>query len=193
MRRCTTKFLFNIWLAALIMCMVIKYKKKNSKSQSISQSYQKSATSDTSNPGQTTVVDLYSPHLFADPLKTVIQILGRKRNGRFIVCGVNNTKAESQTLLLEKHLNWTGLLIEMKSKEGKCFSSQYLLGDATNTSTTTSEKDCLNLMASLSSINNSTVDYFGLDSECSEIEALKAVPLKAMDIKVRKIRQDDTI
>ncbi|CAB3387983.1 Hypothetical predicted protein [Cloeon dipterum] len=55
---------------------------------------------------------------------TIHTVLGRLKNGFFVECGVWDGERDSNTLMLEKRYNWTGLLVEGSPTESKIIKTK---------------------------------------------------------------------
>ena len=133
------------------------------------------------------------------------------RNGFFVECGALDGETRSNTLSLERDLDWTGVLIEgspenvekMKGKHRKSwlvpnclstvngtfeavFKSAFNIGRIVdgrkNTGRDLHKVKCFSLDLILAAIDRTHVDYFSLDVEGHEFEVLKTIPFDRLDI-----------
>lgn len=135
-----------------------------------------------------------------------------QKNGYFIECGAYDGEYQSNTLFLERKLQWTGLLIEAEPNNFKaalekkrnavlvpaCLSltkkpklSAFNFGNwvfsklsTTNQTESTVNVQCVPLYSILLAMNRTTIDLFSLDIEGLEFEVLKTIPFDKVDIKV---------
>jgi len=139
--------------------------------------------------------------------KEILSILQNQRNGFFIEAGAANGERSSNSLHLELHFGWKGLLVEMDPY-------WYLMTIAKNRrahtlnaciSTTTSPVrllmqasagglgkvggkkgtpvPCYPLYSMLLALNQTRVDFFSLDVEGNELPILKTIPFDKLDIR----------
>lgn len=138
------------------------------------------------------------------------------KNGFFIECGALDGETRSNTLFMERYLNWTGLLIEadplnfydMLKKHRKAqmspsclsvhpyatvvrFEQNKNMGKISNTDEDLSKRyvdvQCFPLFTYLLAMNVTTVDYFSLDVEGSELEVLKTIPFDKVNIRTLSV------
>ncbi|CAB3372477.1 Hypothetical predicted protein [Cloeon dipterum] len=144
----------------------------------------------------------------------IIRLLRNKTNGFFVECGGLDGETRSNTLYFERFLGWKGLVVEadplnfmkMLPRRRKVWLSPTCLslsshptlvsfeqkenqGLISNLPAGTSKEgfvdvQCLPLWSLLLSLNQSTIDYFSLDVEGSELPVLKTIPFDKLDIKV---------
>jgi len=134
-------------------------------------------------------------------------VLKSKRSGFFVEAGVFNGEDYSNSLFFELERDWTGLLIEpipslykqIVSKNRKAFTincciannrpfvRKFQLDNVLSNKMDFKNKTiiyipCFSLNTILKAINVNKVDYFSLDVEGSELEVLKGINLKKLDI-----------
>lgn len=138
------------------------------------------------------------------------------KNGFFIECGALDGETRSNTLFMERYLDWTGLLIEadplnfydMLKKHRKAHMSPSCLSitpfatvvrfEQNRNMGKISEKNedvtkryvdvqCFPLYTYLLAMNRTTVDYFSLDVEGSELEVLKTIPFDKVNIRTLSV------
>ncbi|XP_054257006.1 protein Star-like [Macrosteles quadrilineatus] len=140
------------------------------------------------------------------------KVLNNKRNGFFIECGALDGETRSNTLYLERFLDWTGLLIEadplnfsqMLHKNRRAWLSPTCLSKTTHPQVVSFKQDfnvgrisdknigeerpgyvdvqCFPLYSYLLAMNITHVDYFSLDVEGDELNVLKTIPWDKVDI-----------
>jgi len=136
-----------------------------------------------------------------------------QRNGFFIECGAFDGKTHSTTFLMERKLDWTGLLIEAEPTNFHATADKHRnailvpaclsLGTKPKMNAFQVGKQmqgkivedknlqgsvnvqCLPLYSVLLAANRTTVDVFCLDIEGNELDVLKTIPFDKVDIKVR--------
>lgn len=143
----------------------------------------------------------------------ILTILGQQRDGFFVECGALDGETRSNTLIFERHLNWSGLLIEadplnfakMVHKNRKAYQSPTCLSvksypmlvsfkQAFNVGKISEnppgykeqgyvDVQCFPLYSYLLALNRTTIDYFSLDVEGNELEVLKTIPFDKVDIR----------
>lgn len=139
-------------------------------------------------------------------------LLQNKTNGVFIECGALDGETRSNTLYLERFLNWSGLLIEADplnfaqavKKNRKAWLSSSCLSKTLHPTIVTFKQsfnvgrisllkpgkhrsgyvdiECFPLYSYLLALNISHVDYFSLDVEGDELDILKTLPFEKVDI-----------
>ncbi|CAL4124962.1 unnamed protein product [Meganyctiphanes norvegica] len=149
--------------------------------------------------------------------KEIRKILGDQKNGFFIECGALDGETRSNTLVFEKELGWSGLLIEgdpknfqlVQKKNRKawsintCLSSKpypntvlfeqhFNIGKISKLSPSSNKKgytqvQCLPLFSILLAMNITTVDYFSLDVEGLELEVLETIPWDHVKIRTLSV------
>jgi Methyltransferase FkbM domain len=133
-----------------------------------------------------------------------------KVGGYFIESGASDGLYLSNTFLMERKLNWTGVLIEAEPNnfalalEKKrnvnlvpaCLSvttkpklSSFALDEShflakMNAIDRTVKVQCLPLYSILLAVNQTTVDLFSLDVMGDELSVLKTIPFDKVDMKV---------
>ncbi|XP_069693717.1 uncharacterized protein [Periplaneta americana] len=147
----------------------------------------------------------------------IISILKQQREGFFIECGALDGETRSNTLVFERHLNWSGLLIEadplnfakMVTKNRKAYLSPTCLSikpypmmvsfkQAFNVGKISDnlpgykeqgyvDVQCFPLYSYLLALNRTTVDYFSLDVEGNELEVLRTIPFEKLDIRTLSV------
>ncbi|XP_021926612.1 protein Star-like isoform X2 [Zootermopsis nevadensis] len=164
--------------------------------------------------------ELKFPHLNDTSMgqaQKVFNILGNKTEGFFVECGALDGETRSNTLYFERHLNWSGLLVEadplnfamMEMKKRKAYLSPSCLSikpypimvsfkQAFNVGKISDFKpgykgigyvdvQCFPLYSYLLALNRTTVDYFSLDVEGSELEVLNTIPFEKLDIRTMSV------
>jgi len=144
-------------------------------------------------------------------------ILHNKRNGFFIECGALDGETRSNTLYMERYLDWTGLLIEadplnfaqMVQKNRKSWLSPTCLSKTPHPQVVSFKQDfnvgrisenkvgqskagyvdvqCFPIYSYLVALNVSQVDYFSLDIEGDELDVLKTIPFDKVDIQTLSV------
>ncbi|KAK3870475.1 hypothetical protein Pcinc_024301 [Petrolisthes cinctipes] len=137
--------------------------------------------------------------------------------GFFVECGALDGETRSNTLVFEKKYGWRGVLIEgdpknfelVKQKNRKTwtvnaclstqpypntvmFKQQFNIGKISKLVTGEkhkgySEVQCLPFYSVLLALNITTVDYFSLDVEGSELEVLRTIPWDKVNIKIMSV------
>ncbi|KAK4328384.1 hypothetical protein Pmani_001212 [Petrolisthes manimaculis] len=137
--------------------------------------------------------------------------------GVFVECGALDGEIRSNTLVFEKKYGWRGVLIEgdpknfelVKQKNRKAwtvnaclstqpypntvmFKQQFNIGKISNLVTGEkhkgySEVQCLPFYSVLLALNITTVDYFSLDVEGSELNVLRTIPWDKVNIKTMSV------
>ncbi|CAL4112154.1 unnamed protein product [Meganyctiphanes norvegica] len=137
----------------------------------------------------------------------------RHKDGFFVEAGAFNGEYLSNSLHLEKHLGWTGLLVEantkqfnlMKDKHRKAWLANACLSTKPYPMQVTFEQNdvfgkiveipglsekhemqkaqCIPLLTFMLALNKTTIDYFSLDVEGSEMGVLRTIPFDKLDIK----------
>ncbi|CAL4116001.1 unnamed protein product [Meganyctiphanes norvegica] len=145
------------------------------------------------------------------------KILGYQKNGFFVECGALDGETGSNTLVFEKKLGWSGLLIEgdpknfqlLQKKNRKswsintCLSSKpypntvlfeqkFNVGKISNLSPSNSRKGyakvhCLPLYSILRALGTTTVDYFSLSVQGLELQVLKTIPWDRVNIRTLSV------
>jgi len=140
------------------------------------------------------------------------KVLHNKRNGFFIECGALDGETRSNTLHMERYLDWTGLLIEadplnfaqMLHKRRRAWLSPTCLSKSPHPQVVSFKQEfntgrisdnragyeraghvdvqCFPLYSYLLAMNISHVDYFSLDVEGDELNVLKTIPWDKVDI-----------
>jgi hypothetical protein len=104
----------------------------------------------------------------------VLSMLDGKKSGSFLEIGAFHPIEISNTFLLERHFNWTGLSLDIdnnvEKKWKKIRTSKFYTGDAVETDYSSLLKD---------NFNSKRIDYLGLDIEPREqtLACLKRLPL----------------
>ncbi|KAL7636873.1 UNVERIFIED_CONTAM: hypothetical protein RMT77_012631 [Armadillidium vulgare] len=134
-----------------------------------------------------------------------------KKNGTFIEAGAYDGETFSNTLILERELGWTGLLIEpnalyyksiplknRKAQHARCclslspISSNMTLSNKgmgsrlvanTNETKGVARVTCYPLFSLIVAANLTTLDLLSLDLESVEVKVLKTIPWDEVDIK----------
>lgn len=146
--------------------------------------------------------------------RVVRRLTDYKTNGFFVECGGGNGEFFSNTLFLEKHLGWTGLLVEADPDNvretlklnRKSWVAPFCMSLNTSTYNTYFEKKagytgriipkqtrhsfkvrCYPFLTFLLALNVSVIDYFSLDVEGHEVEVLETVPFDKVDIDVLSV------
>ncbi|KAJ9583010.1 hypothetical protein L9F63_022626, partial [Diploptera punctata] len=144
-------------------------------------------------------------------------ILGQQRDGFFVECGALDGELRSNTLVFERQLNWTGLLIEadplnfarIVTKNRKAyvsptclsikphpmmvsFKQSFNVGKISkyhpgHKETGYVDVQCFPLYSYLLALNRTTIDYFSLDVEGNELEVLKTIPFEKLDIRTMSV------
>ncbi|TRY76846.1 hypothetical protein TCAL_06874 [Tigriopus californicus] len=160
------------------------------------------------------------PYFLSNPTKdpsmgqgqSIRKLFQNKTNGFFIECGALDGETRSNTLSLERDLQWTGILIEgdpksipkILSKGRKSYvvphclatknitmkvsyGSYFNLGRIVDESPGKKDKEvvdvmCLPLFAILNALKVPQVDYFSLDVEGNELDVLKTIPWDEVNI-----------
>lgn len=137
-----------------------------------------------------------------------------KTNGFFVECGGGDGEFFSNTLFLEKHLGWTGLLVEADPDNvqetlklnRKSWVAPFCMSLNTSTYKTFFQRKagytgriipkqtrysftvrCYPFLTFLLALNVSVVDYFSLDVEGDEVQVLETVPFDKVDINVLSV------
>jgi FkbM family methyltransferase len=136
-----------------------------------------------------------------------------QRNGFFVECGAFDGMSHSTTFLMERKLDWTGLLIEAeptnfhatvekhrnailvpaclslstKPKMNAFHVGKQMQGKIVEDKNLngTVNVQCIPLYSVLLAVNRTTVDVFCLDIEGNELDVLKTIPFDKVDIKVK--------
>ncbi|KAK8728992.1 hypothetical protein OTU49_017468 [Cherax quadricarinatus] len=149
--------------------------------------------------------------------KEIRHILGQQKNGFFVECGALDGETRSNTLVFEKKFGWQGVLIEGDPKNfnlvlkknrkawavSAClsthpypntvmFKQDFNIGKISSLKTGHdhqgyAEVQCLPLYSILLALNRTTVDYFSLDVEGSELAVLRTIPWEKVDIKTLSV------
>ncbi|KZC08311.1 Protein Star [Dufourea novaeangliae] len=159
--------------------------------------------------------------------KVIREILKDKKNGFFVECGAYDGETRSNTLVLERILGWTGLLVEadpinfskMSLKNRKAYLtptclavqpypsvSSFLMADnvgrlheanATDINLPNSadvahsgthvQVQCFPFIHYMTALNITTVNYFSLDVEGSELQILKTIPFDKISIETLSV------
>jgi len=133
------------------------------------------------------------------------------RDGFFIEAGADDLVTDSNTLFFEVERGWTGILVEPALWEKRSaikrnawcapvclglhtkphfapFTAKAIEGGmaglVTKMGDNTSEFQCFPLASILLAVGNQTVNYLSLDIEGAEIQVLKTLPWKLLDIEV---------
>jgi FkbM family methyltransferase len=142
-----------------------------------------------------------------------ILIIYSQRNGFYVECGAFDGKSHSTTFLIERQLDWSGLLIEAEPNNFQATVEKHRNAILVPACLSLSTKpkinafqvgkqmqgkivednnlqgsvnvQCLPLYSILLASNRTTVDVFGLDIEGNELDVLKTIPFDKVDIKVR--------
>ncbi|XP_059083682.1 uncharacterized protein LOC131880967 [Tigriopus californicus] len=144
--------------------------------------------------------------------QSIRKLFKNKTGGFFIECGALDGETRSNTLGLEKDLQWSGILIEgdqisvpkILSKNRKAFVVPHCLSTQNTTMTVSfgsfsnlghivdqesgvqgaqvMDVMCLPLYAILMALKVNYVDYFSLDVEGNELEILKTIPWDKVSI-----------
>lgn len=142
----------------------------------------------------------------------VDNLLQKKTNGFFLEAGAFDGADGSNTVFLERHRSWTGLLVEMdpffysqmlgRSRSAwtinACLSlqphvtqmsfqeSHSQLGRVMEhgIDSRTGLVPCFPVYSLLLALNRTKVDYFSLDIEGFELEVLKTIPFGVLDVSV---------
>eukprot|EP00094_Tigriopus_californicus_P003625 TCALIF_03487-PA protein Name:"Similar to S Protein Star (Drosophila melanogaster)" AED:0.09 eAED:0.09 QI:57/0.66/0.5/0.75/0.33/0.5/4/0/291 len=160
------------------------------------------------------------PYFLSSPTKdpsmgqgqSIRKLFRNQTNGFFIECGALDGETRSNTLGLERDLQWTGILIEgdpnsistILSKGRKSYvvphclatkketmkvsyGSYYNLGRIVDVKPGRKEQKlvdvmCLPLFAILKALEVPQVDYFSLDVEGNELDVLKTIPWDEVNI-----------
>lgn len=148
----------------------------------------------------------------------VRRVLKDMKNGFFIECGALDGETRSNTLFMERYLDWTGLLIEadplnvydMLKKHRKAYVSPSCLSvhpyatvvrfeqnknmgkisepdDGEDISKRYVDVQCFPLFTYLLAMNITTVDYFSLDVEGSELQVLQTIPFDQVNIRTLSV------
>ncbi|XP_059469767.1 uncharacterized protein LOC132193241 [Neocloeon triangulifer] len=147
----------------------------------------------------------------------IMRLLNNQTNGFFVECGALDGETRSNTLYFERFLGWKGLLIEadplnfMKAlpRRRKAWLSPTCLSLAPHpTKVSFKQKEnqgsiskdpagvnkegqvdvqCLPLYTLLLALNRTSIDYFSLDVEGSELAVLKTIPFDKVDIKTLSV------
>ncbi|KAK2720309.1 protein Star-like [Artemia franciscana] len=154
---------------------------------------------------------LYDPSMGQS--KAILKALDYKTRGFFIECGALDGETRSNTLYMERSLNWSGILIEgdpknfelLKKKNRRAhsfpvclspfpypeillFEQQFNIGKITDTAkSNTVQVECYPLSYILLAVNQTSIDYFSLDVEGNELKVLKNVPWDNVDIKTLSV------
>lgn len=145
------------------------------------------------------------------------KLLGDKRDGFFVECGGLDGETRSNTLYMERNLNWRGLLVEadpenyakLQTKNRKAWSSNTCLAvkpyphtteflqsfsigkilerSPSNGNAKTTTVQCMPLFSLLTAMKMTTIDYFSLDVEGSELKVLKTIPFDKVLIKILSV------
>ncbi|PNF23080.1 hypothetical protein B7P43_G09128 [Cryptotermes secundus] len=147
----------------------------------------------------------------------ILSILGDQKEGFFVECGALDGETRSNTLHFERHLNWSGLLVEadplnfakMENKKRKAYLSPSCMSTKPYPIMVSFKQDfnvgkisdyppgykefgyvdvqCFPLYSYLLALNRTTVDYFSLDVEGSELDVLRTVPFEKLDIRTMSV------
>uniref|UniRef100_A0A8D8RJD1 Protein Star n=1 Tax=Cacopsylla melanoneura TaxID=428564 RepID=A0A8D8RJD1_9HEMI len=140
------------------------------------------------------------------------------KNGFFIECGALDGETRSNTLFMERYLDWSGLLIEadplnfydMLKKHRKAQMSPSCLSvhpyatvvrfeqnknmgkirepdESEDLSKRYVDVQCFPLVTYLLAMNITTVDYFSLDVEGSELQVLQTIPFDQFNIRTLSV------
>ncbi|XP_071440088.1 uncharacterized protein [Hetaerina americana] len=169
----------------------------------------------TSQPYQLKEPNILDPSMGQSSL--IRQILKNKRNGFFVEAGAMDGETRSNTLYLEKECGWRGLLVEadpynfanLVSRNRRAWSSPTCLSTKPYPMTVSFKQEenlgkisdrevgspipgyvdvqCLPLYSLLLALNVSTVHYFSLDVEGSELDVLKTIPFEKVDIQTLSV------
>ncbi|KAK9500811.1 hypothetical protein O3M35_002003 [Rhynocoris fuscipes] len=144
------------------------------------------------------------------------KILQNRTNGFFIEVGALDGEIRSNTLYFERYLNWTGLLIEpdplnfvqLVAKNRRSWISPTCVsvhsypeivlfeqnknqGKIADTASTingpTVYIQCFPLYTYLLALNVTHIDYFSLDVEGAELDVLKTIPFKDINIETLSV------
>ncbi|XP_068222502.1 uncharacterized protein [Palaemon carinicauda] len=149
--------------------------------------------------------------------KKIREILGDQENGFFIECGALDGETRSNTLVFEKRLGWSGVLIEgdpknfelVTKKNRKAwtvngclstfsypntvmFKQQFNVGKISSIEKGQqqagyAEVQCLPVYSILLALNRTTIDYFSLDVEGAELPILRTIPWDKVNIKTLSV------
>lgn len=143
-------------------------------------------------------------------------ILQNRKNGFFIEAGALDGETRSNTLYLERYLNWTGLLIEpdplnfieVIKRNRRAWLSPTCLsinpypdvvlfeqnrnmgkiaGKGAKVTGTTVNVQCFPFYSYILALNITHVDYFSLDIEGLELDVLKTIPFKDINIETLSV------
>ncbi|XP_045607488.1 protein Star [Procambarus clarkii] len=144
-------------------------------------------------------------------------ILGNQKNGFFVECGALDGETRSNTLVFEKKFGWQGVLIEGDPKNfdlvlkknrkawavSAClsthpypntvmFKQSFNIGKISSLKTGQeqqgyTEVQCLPLYSILLALNTTTIDYFSLDVEGSELAVLRTIPWDKVNIRTLSV------
>uniref|UniRef100_A0A1B6KJ09 Methyltransferase FkbM domain-containing protein n=1 Tax=Graphocephala atropunctata TaxID=36148 RepID=A0A1B6KJ09_9HEMI len=144
-------------------------------------------------------------------------ILHDRKDGFFIECGALDGETRSNTLYMERFLNWSGLLIEadplnfgqMLRKNRRTWLSPTCLSKTPYPQIVSFKQDfnigrisdsevgqqrdgfvdvqCFPIYSYLLALNVTHVDYFSLDVEGDELEVLKTIPFDKVDIETLSV------
>ncbi|XP_071549739.1 uncharacterized protein [Panulirus ornatus] len=145
------------------------------------------------------------------------QILGDQVGGFFVECGALDGETRSNTLVFEKRLGWRGVIIEgdpknyelLTKKNRKAwsvnaclstypypntvmFKQSFNIGKISSLETGHkregyAEVQCLPMYSILLALNTTTIDYFSLDVEGSELGVLRTIPWDKVNIKTLSV------
>ncbi|KAG8232355.1 hypothetical protein J437_LFUL008823 [Ladona fulva] len=145
------------------------------------------------------------------------KILKNQRNGFFVEAGALDGETRSNTLFLEKELGWRGLLVEadpynfahLVKRNRKAWSTPTCLSTQPYPMMVSFKQEenmgkisdrqvgsplpgyvdvqCFPFYSLLLAMNVTTVDYFSLDVEGSELEVLQTIPFDKVDIKTLSV------
>ncbi|XP_046669334.1 uncharacterized protein LOC124360085 isoform X1 [Homalodisca vitripennis] len=144
-------------------------------------------------------------------------ILHNRKDGFFIECGALDGETRSNTLYMERFLNWSGLLIEadplnfaqMLRKNRHAWLSPTCLSKTPYPQIVSFKQDfnigrisdneigqqrsgyvdvqCFPIYSYLLALNITHVDYFSLDVEGDELDVLKTLPFDKVDIETLSV------
>ncbi|EFX82300.1 hypothetical protein DAPPUDRAFT_302580 [Daphnia pulex] len=146
--------------------------------------------------------------------QSILEILKNQEKGFFIECGALDGQVRSNTLFMEQHLGWQGILIEadpknyqkLLKKNRRAWSVPACLSTSPNPKTVAFKQafnmgrisqakpgpdsiqvQCFPLFSILSALNRTQVDYFSLDIEGDELAVLETIPWNRVDIETLSV------
>ncbi|CAB3387984.1 Hypothetical predicted protein [Cloeon dipterum] len=161
-------------------------------------------------------VDNWKDYSVNQVASTIYSLLGEMKNGFFVECGVWDGEKQSNSLMLEKYYNWTGLLVEGSPTESKKILTKNrkawvapVCMSTNNTAIIVSFLDnkfagriygpqgmkksdvvtqlCIPFNTLMLALNLTTVDYFSLDVEGDELEILSTIDFERFHIRTMTV------